>query len=273
MKRFFWAGIAFGVFAAPAARADLVVRCTQQRGPAGAAPLELQVSVAPTRLAVEVLGPAAPTQARYVYRADLGVLWTVLPLWKAYVQQDSVTEIAARTGKGGTPQDAEERILARPPAERAQAEAEEAARREAAARRAQFQFVDTGKREQVAGVECALWVATGGPADSTAAGPEGLAWRDEVWVAPWAVLGAGDAIPEAVLDFSRTAERWWHGTPVHGGVLTLVRALPALGGCPIRFRHFAGPDLVSEYLFGGARLRDVTPGLYVIPPGFVRREG
>ena len=272
MKRF-WAAMAFSVLGATAARADVDVRYTQLRGPAGAAPLELQVSVARNRLAVEVLGTAATTQARYVYRADLGVLWTVLPLWKAYSQQDSVTEIAARTGKGGTPQDAEERILARPPAERAQAEAEEAARREAAARSAQFQFVDTGKREQVAGVECALWVATGSASDSSATDPSGLTWRDEVWVAPWAVLGAGDAMPDAVLDLSRTAERWWRGTPVHGGVATLVRALPGLGGCPMRFRHFAGPDLVTEYLFGGAHIRDVTPGLYVVPPGFVRRDG
>lgn len=272
MKRF-WAAMAFGVLGAPAAHADLVVQYTQQRVPASAAPLELRVSVARDRFAVEVLGPAAATQARYVYRADLGVLWTILPLWRAYVQQDSVTEIAARTGKGETPQDAAERILARPPGEREQAEAEEAARRQRAALQAQFQFVDTGKREQVAGVECALWVATAAAPDTAAAGDGPPAWRDEVWVAPWNVLGAGDAIPAAVLDLSRTAERWWGGTQVQGGVLTLVRALPALGGCPIRFRHFAGPDLVSEYLFGGARLRDVSPGLYVIPPGFVRRDG
>lgn len=118
-----------------------------------------------------------------------------------------------------------------------------------------------------------MWVASGAAGDSATSGPATAGWRDEVWVAPWSVLGAGATMPDAVGDLSRTFERWWGEPPVHGGVISVIRAFGALGGCPVRVRHSVGGDLVVEYVFMRARVRDVTPGLYVIPPGFVRREG
>ena len=265
-----WTAIAVCLWAS-AARADLVVWFTQTLAkPAGVA-AEVEVSCAHDRVTAHVVGAPSTAQANYIYRADLGVLWTVLPLWRAYVQQDDVTEIVGRARKN-TAEDAEERILALPAAERPPAEAAEKARQAALQRAAVLQFTDSGRHETVAGVECAIWVAGSPAPDSTASAglPE---WRDEVSVAPWSVLGAEVRMPDALLDLSRTLEHWYQGTPAQGGVLAVLRALPALGGCPVRVRHYVGGELMAEYVFSRALIRDVTPGAYVIPPGFERRAG
>lgn len=251
------------------AQADVVLRFTQTLQTDAKA--QIEVYCAPGRIAARFLGPQAMTQPRYVYRADLGVLWAILPMWKAYIQQDSVTEIAERVDKNSR-QAVEERILAHPPSERAQAMAEEQALAAALRQAALLRFADSGQRDSVAGVDCAVWVATGTAAEATSGDGQASRWRDEVCIASWSAIGAGEGAPDAVLDMSRTFDRWWDGTPVRGGVAVVIRGLRALGGCPLRLRHYVDGALAAEYVFTRATVREVPPETYDVPAGFERRE-
>lgn len=261
------------MWVAAAAHADVVLQWTQVLPGAPAATVE--ITCANDRLAATLRSGPAQTPVRYIYRGDLGVLWTIQPLWRNYAQQDSVTEISERPDKNSR-QIAAERILAHPPAERAQAEAEESARRELLDKVAILNFADSGKRERLNGVECAIWVATGTTVDSALAGNFTPRWRDEVWVAPWSVLGAQAKAKaraktrDGIVEMSRTFDRWWQGTPVEGGVTAALRRLHEFGGCPVKMRHYLDGELAAEYVFTGASTRDESPDAYVVPPGFER---
>lgn len=265
MKRLLIA-LAFCTGQAPAAAADLVLTFTQSIP--GNAPVPFELSCAQDRVAARPLSADAFRLPTYVYRADLDVLWTILPMWRSYTQQDSVTEIEDRVDKNSV-QVSQERILAHPASERAQARAVEDALQAARLHFSNFAFTDSGKREQVAGMPCEIWVATGGEgADSTSIGEPNSAWRDEVAIAPWNRLTNGRNLEAVSNDAAATFSHWWAGLPVHGGLLTVVRAIPQLGGCPVRLRHYTDGELSVEYTLTGMSVREVPPDVYAAPPGF-----
>ncbi len=260
---------------ATSARADLVVGF-QERKLAGDVTTEAtgEITMGKDRMAAGMDGvKGAPAPVRYVYRGDLQVLWTEQPLWKWYSQEDSVMAAAARSiHKGDTPDDVEARILQRPAAERAQAEADERARQAAAtaatAAAAAVHFSAANVTETIGGFACSRWDAAA--LHAAGAQPE---WRVELWVAPWSAVGITPEECAVALDMGRTLEHWWGGTPADGRLVFALRALPQVGGFPVCLRQFRDGKLVTEYTFTGVRRQDVTPGLYVLPPGFVRREG
>ena len=260
---------------ATSARADLIVRF-QQRRTAGDVTTEAagEITLSHDRMTSGMEGAkGTPPPPRFVYRGDLQVLWTIQPLWKWYSQEDSVSAMFMRSiHKGELTEDVEARILQRPAAERAQAEAEErahqAARAAATAAAAAVHLSPVDVSETIDGVHCRLWDAVALHVDGGQ--PE---WRVEVWVAPWSAVGITSDECAVALDMGRTLEHWWHGTPTDGGLLLAFRALPTLDGFPVRIRQFRDGKLTTEYTFTGARRQDVTPGVYVLPPGFVRREG
>jgi hypothetical protein len=261
---------------ATAARAELIVRFEQRRlSGEVATEADGEVALGHDRIACGLDAvKGTPPPPRFVYRGDLQVLWTIQPLWTWYSQEDSVTASAARSMHKNDPhEEAEARILQQPAAERARAEAEEQARRaaEAAAAAAAAAVPLTAAAdvsETIAGVRCVRWDAAALHADGTQ--PE---WRLEVWVAPWDAVGITADECAAALDMGRTFERWWRGTPADGRLVSALRALPQLGGFPVRIRQFHAGMLTAEYTFTAAKRQDVTPGLFVLPPGFARREG
>jgi hypothetical protein len=232
-------GLALG--AATGARAELIVRFQQRRVSGDVATqAEGKITLGHDRIACGMDAvQGTPPPPRFVYRSDLQLLWTIQPLWKWYSQEDSVTASAMRSmHKGDLHDDVGARILQRSAAERAQAEADERARQAAL----------HADGEQ----------------------PE---WRLEMWVAPWSAVGITPDERAAPLDLGRTMERWWRGTRADGRLVFAFRALPQLEGFPVRIRQFHAGTLTTEYTFSVARRHDVTPGLYVLPPGFARREG
>lgn len=269
MTRFFFA-LSLFLGCLPAAAADLVLTFTQTVP--GSSPAQFEISCAKDRVAVRALGPDAFRLPKYVYRSDLGVLWAISSMWHNYTQQDSVTEIDQRSDKN-SPRRSQERILARPAGERAQAVAEEEALQAARLRFSKVEFTASGKRETVAGLPCEVWVATGGEGpDSTSIGGPNPAWRDEVWVTPWSAVSNSELLKAVALDAGATFARWWAGLPVHGGERTVVRAIPKLGGCPVRVRHYVANELLVEYALTGTALREIPPETYVVPDGFDRTE-
>jgi hypothetical protein len=97
--------------------------------------------------------------------------------------------------------------------------------------------------------------------------------RVELCVAPTGAVTGG----EEILQGMRVLSGYFHGSlsafGVEFGPVDVWPQIQSLGGLPVIIREFKDGAAVSETTVTGARPTSDSPGLFEIPPDYVRKEG